>query len=313
MAFTRLTLRQLEAFTGVAEVGSFTAAAGRLGLTAQAVSQLVADLEGVLGFRLFDRTTRKVVLSSAGRDFVDSAETLLRHVRLTESAADDVRHKAAGIVRVGAPLVLASTALPAAVREYSRQKPKVVIRIRDISVESLVNAVEVGDVDLAIGPHRMTTAGVTATPVFDSAWVLWCAKDHPLARRRAAIRWSDLQDVPLVAAGRDHELSVEQMRSNAPAGVRITPLDVVGNVSTALGIAAQGLAVTLTPAYVGVLAELFGLEMRRVTEPEAVRTVSMYRPSVRTLSPAAQGFADFLPGWLNDWHAAMRPHRGRIR
>src|SRR5688572_26652500 len=100
MAFTRLTLRQVEAFIAVAEVNSFTAAAGRLGLTTQAVSQLVAELEGVLGFRLFDRTTRKVELSSAGRDFLASAETLLRHARSAESAADDVRHRASGMVRI---------------------------------------------------------------------------------------------------------------------------------------------------------------------------------------------------------------------
>ena len=56
MALTRFTLRQLEAFTAVAELHSFRSAAERMALTTQAVSQLVAELEAVLGFRLFDRT-----------------------------------------------------------------------------------------------------------------------------------------------------------------------------------------------------------------------------------------------------------------
>ena len=53
-------------------------------------------------------------------------------------------------------------------------------------------------------------------------------------------------DVPAgaAAAGRDHERNVVQMRLSAPDGVRITPVDVVDNISTALGIASQGLAVT---------------------------------------------------------------------
>jgi len=303
MALTRYTLRQIEAFIAVAETHSFTTAASRLGLTAQAASQLVAELEGILGFRVFDRTTRKVALSSAGRDFLGSAETLLRHVRAADSAADDVRNRASGVVRVGAPLVLASTALPLAMRDYLRRRPKVVVRIRDVPVDRLVDCVAVGDVDLAIGPDRVTDDNVVAQALFDSAWVLWCAPSHPLAKKRSAIRWSDLVDVPIVAAGRDHERNVAQMRLSAPDGVRITPVDVVDNISTALGIASQGLAVTLAPAYVSVLAKLFGLVMRRVVDPEAVRKVCLYRPAARTSSPAADGFAEYLAPWMITWHA----------
>ncbi|MGN6651991.1 LysR family transcriptional regulator [Trinickia sp.] len=114
MPLARLSLRQLEAFVTVADHHSFSAAGDRLGLTAQAVSQLVAELETTLGFRLFDRTTRRVSLSAAGRDYLPSAQTVLRHAQAAEKAADDVRNRAAGLVRIGAPLVLASTALPEA-------------------------------------------------------------------------------------------------------------------------------------------------------------------------------------------------------
>ena len=303
MPLTRFTLRQIEAFIAVAEAHSFTVAASRLGLTAQAVSQLIAELEAILGFRLFDRTTRKVALSSAGRDFLGSASTLLRHVRAADSAADDVRNRATGVVRVGAPLVLASTALPMAMREFQRIKPKVVVRLRDVPVDHLIDRVADGDVDFAIGPDRHTGEAVTALPLFDSAWVLWCAPSHPLARKRRAVRWAELADVAIVSAGRDHEHSVAQMHQDLPAGARVTPVDVVDNISTALGIAAQGLAVTLAPAYVGVMAKPAGLIMRRVVQPESVRKVCLYSPAVRGLSPAAAGFAEFLVPWISHWSA----------
>lgn len=319
MAFTRITLRQIEAFIGVVEAHSFTVAASRLGLTTQAVSQLVADLESVLGFRLLDRTTRKVALSSAGRDFLGPAASLLRHARAAESAADDVRHRASGVVRIGAPLVLASVILPAAVRDYAARRPKVVVRIRDVAVDALIRAVADGDVDLAIGPDRVTDDDVIAESLFDSAWVLWCAKNHALARSRSPLRWSDLRNVPLVAAGRDHERSVARMQLDAPEGVRVTPVDVVDNVSTAMGIAAQGLAATLAPAYVGVLAQLFDLRMRRVIDPETIRKVCLYRPAARARSPAAEGFAEFLSRWMVAWHETRErlpgclPHRHHAR
>jgi DNA-binding transcriptional LysR family regulator len=313
MPLTRFTLRQIEAFNAVAEAHSFTLAALRLGLTAQAVSQLVAELEAVLGFRLFDRTTRKVELSSAGRDFLASATTLLRHVHAADSAADDVRNRASGVVRVGAPLVLASTALPMAMREYQKLKPKVVVRVRDVAVDGLVDRVAHGDVDLAIGPDRHTGPAVQATPLFDSAWVMWCVPDHPLARSRRAVRWAELAGVAIVSAGRDHEHNVARMHQDVPAGTRVTPVDVVDNISTALGIAAQGLAVTLAPAYVGVLARPLGLVMKRVVQPESVRKVCLYAPGTRRPSPAAAGFADFLGDWmcLGLWDTCPAPTQAR--
>jgi DNA-binding transcriptional LysR family regulator len=306
MPLTRYTLRQLEAFAAVAELHSFSGAAERMGLSAQAVSQLVAELEAVLGFRVFDRTTRRVVLSSAGRDFRAASETVLRHVQAAETAADDVRNRSAGVVRVGAPLVLASTALPAAIRAYAALRPKVVVRIRDLAVESLVDGVAAGDVDLAIGPDRPSGPEVGADALFDSPWVLWCAPSHPLAAQRA-LRWTDLTGVALVAAGRDHERSVAQMRLGEPdAAARVAPVQVVDHISTAMGMAAHGLAATLAPSYVGVLARAWGLVMRRVLDPETVRKVCLYRPTARTLSPAAEGFAEHLAGWLPLW---MRSHR----
>jgi DNA-binding transcriptional LysR family regulator len=253
--------------------------------------------------RASSASARRVSLSSAGRDFLGSAESVLRHVRGAEGAAADVRNRAAGLVRVGAPLVLASTALPQAIRAYSAARPKVVVRVRDVGVDALVDAVANGDVDLAIGPDRPVGPEVSRQALFESLWVLWCPADHKLARKRT-LNWSDLRSQALVAAGHDHERSVAQMRLGIPDAERVTPVDVVDNISTALGIAAQGLAVTLAPAYVGVMAASFGLVMRRVLEPETVRKVCLYTPLVRGMSPAAQGFADHLAQWMPQWPRA---------
>jgi DNA-binding transcriptional LysR family regulator len=52
--------------------------------------------------------------------------------------------------------------------------------------------------------------------------------------------------------------------------------------------------VTLAPAYVSVLADRFGLVWRRVTDPETMRQVCVYRPESRSVPPAAEAFAEFL-------------------
>ena len=293
MSLSRTSLRQFEAFSAVAELLSFGAAAERLSLTPSAISQLITELESALGFRLFERTTRKVALSAAGREFLGSAESVLKHQRLADVAAADLRNRAAGLVRVAAPMVIASSLLPAALREFSQQRPNVVVRIRDVPVEQLVDAVAAGDADLAIGPDRQSGNAVQRLPLFDSPWVLWCRPDHALAAKRS-VTWAQLRDQPLVAAGRDHERSVAQMQAGAAEGDHIVPVDVVDHISTALGMAAEGLALTVSPAYVGVWADRMGLVMRRILGPEVMRQVCLYQPLQRIISPAAEGFGQFL-------------------
>lgn len=306
MPLTRYTIRQLEAFAAVAEAHGISAASGRLGLTAQAVSQLVAELEGHVGFRLFDRTTRSVALTASGRDFLAAVETVLRHLQAAESTAADIRNRATGVVRVGAPLVLAATALPAAIAAYRILRPKVSVRISDVPVDGLVEAVAAGDVELAVGPDRSVGDDVERTPLFDSPWVLWCSPEHPLARK-PGLDWKDLYGHALVSAGRDHERSVSQMMLTLPEDSRVMPVEVVDNTTTALGIAAQGSAATLAPAYVAAVADSMGLVMRRVRGPETIRKVCLYRRANRALSSAAEGVAEHLAAWLPDWSARRPP------
>ena len=104
------------------------------------------------------------------------------------------------------------------------------------------------------------------------------------------------------------------MRLSAPPDARITPIDVVDNVPTALGVASQGLTSTLTPGYVAALAPPFSLVMRRVVAPETIRQVCVYRPHSRAASHATEGFAQFLLEWLPQWNEKiMAEVRGRVR
>jgi len=293
MSLPHFTPRQLEAFVTVAELRSFAATADRVALTPSAVSQLVSELEDALGFKLFERSTRRVDITSAGREFLASAESVLKHLRMAQTAASDVRNRAAGIVRIAAPLVVASVILPKAIKAYVQKRPKVRIHIRDVPVEQLVDAVASGDADLALGPDRACGDDVTRIQLFESPWVLWCAPTHPLAHKRS-VTWDQLHAYPLVAAGRDHERSVAQMHTGLPNGQRVTPVEIVDNISTAMGLAAADVAATLAPDYVGALAKPLGLVRRRILSPEVMRYVCLYSPARRATSPAAEGFSDHL-------------------
>lgn len=323
MVSSRFTPRQLGAFVAVAEVLSFSKAGDRLSLTASAVSQLITELESAVGFRLFDRTTRSVSLSPAGREFLSSAKGVLKNIELTQVTADDIRNRAAGVVRVAAPMVLASTALPAAVKAYTADRPKVVIRIRDAAIDGLIDMVHNAEVDLAIGSDQAVTEDVVRQVLFNSPWVLWCAPSHPLVRGRdlswtelrqhplvvaraadsrspGATSWAQLRRHPLVVAGHDHERTIALIHAEDKKNkdVRVTPVDIVDNISTAFGMTAADLAVTLAPSYVSSMARSFGLVMCPIGRPQVMRTVCLYYSSSRAVSPAAEGFRDHLISWF---------------
>jgi len=292
-----LTIKQLRAFLMVADEESFNVAAKRLHLTPGAVSLVIKEMEQEVGFTLFDRTTRRVSLSKAGRDFRPSAERVMRELSQAMLTAQDVKNKTTGIVRVAAPLFVASALMPKAIAAYRRIKPRVQVRLVDCAVEDLVDAVDGDHVDIAVGPDRATGDSVRRLGLYETPWVLWCAASNPLARRKK-ITWAVLAKHPTVLASHDYATHVAKALIALPPEQHFSPSYTVTHLSTALGLASADVAVTLCPAYVGVLAEAFGLVMRRIEEPEVIREMSLYLPNARSLTPAAAAFVDFLGPFL---------------
>lgn len=275
MAQPHFTPRQIAAFLVAAEIGNFTATAQRLHLSSSAVSNLIAELETGLGFALFERTTRKVVLTSAGRQFLPAASALQRQIGRASAAAADIRDHAIEVVRVAAPMAVAALLLPPLIAGYARVRPRTVVRIIDSGVEGLSDRVATGEADLAMGPERAMPADVVSTALFATDWVAWLAPSHPLVDH-ATLRWADLAATDVYAAGRDHEHSVLPLLADGPDAPRLTTLHVVDNLSTALGLAAAGVGVTFSPDYVLPMARAMGLLLRPLTGPAITRQVCLY-------------------------------------
>jgi DNA-binding transcriptional LysR family regulator len=293
MSAAKFSPRHLDAFIAAAELNNFSQVGRRLNLTPSAISTTLAELEAILGFALFERTTRKVTLTTDGREFLPSAMAVQRQMNLAVTKAADVRNRSVEVVRIAAPMVVAATILPNLIAAFRLKNPRVAVRIIDTGVEWLADRVATGEADLAMGPDRSVGSDVNCSALFPTAWVLWCAPESPLARKRQ-IRWSELKSVEVYAAGRDHEHSVVPRLSQHGVSAPFVPVQIVDNVSTALGIAAANLGVTLAPAYVAALAKPMGLIKRRVIDPEIVRYMSMYTSMRRSLSSAASDFECFI-------------------
>ena len=290
-----LTLRQLRAFAAVSEKGSFTEAARQLHLTQSALSVLVRELESELGVRVFDRHTRRVVLSEAGRDLHPHVLRVLDGLADAEASVNGLRDKKRGHVRVAAPQLMACTLMPQVMAAFCAQYPDIQITLIDTLPEQLLGLVQTGQVALAVGPDAGPAPDLERQTVLRDIQRLVCRPDHPLARRRK-VRWEELQPHAFLAPTRDFMKRLMPQLLTLPRPVTLAPAHELSYITTALGMVAAGLGITACPSYAAPLIAAYGLKSVPLVEPQFHREVCVYQRAGTSLAPAAQAFMDCLIG-----------------
>ncbi|MFZ5691186.1 MAG: LysR family transcriptional regulator [Pseudomonadota bacterium] len=289
-----ITLRQIQAFRTVAEFGSFTRAAERLKVAQPALSLSIRELERELNLRLFDRTTRRVELTGAGREFLQSADKLLADLDRAVRDARDLSEKKRGRIVIAAPPLLAAMIVPAAIADFNAAFPGIDVGLIDVRNDQILDRLRAGEADLAIGTFDERADGIRREVLAQDALALFCSPDSPLAKKRR-IRWADLPDQKLIMLTRDSSLRVLTERTLAQAGHEIgKPLYEVSQITTAVMLAEAGLGVTVLPAYAWSFARSRDIVSRPLTDPQVTRNVYLIHPDGRSLSPAAEGFARTL-------------------
>lgn len=140
--------RHLFTFLVVVEVGSFTRAAQKLDYAQSSITAQIQALEAELGLPLFDRISKKIVLTDAGRRLLPYAQEISK----MHSLAKDALHsgdEVGGSLRIGAPESLAAFRLPGIIKDYRERCPKVKILLKPGACWELTDLVRSGELDLA--------------------------------------------------------------------------------------------------------------------------------------------------------------------
>ncbi|MBL4917052.1 LysR family transcriptional regulator [Szabonella alba] len=286
----RPSLRQIEIFLAVAETGSFSAAAVRLGMAQPGVSQAIRDLETLLTLRLFDRTTRRVLLTEAGAAFrADALESLAALDRAVAGARDRaaLRH---GSLRLAAPPFLAATVLPRILAAFGAAHPGIALRLTDGTTGRILDMVRGGQADLGLGTFPPGETEVSRRTVLRDEMLAVAAADTTLPDRP---RWADLADHPIIALSPSSALRLPAELGFDAAGLTLRPAFEVEQIATALALAAAGLGIAVLPGYVragltpGVIARPLGA-------PVIHRELALIHAAGRSLGAPAQAFADHL-------------------
>ena len=286
-------LDDLVAFRALADLGSFRKAAAAVHLSQPAFSRRIDKLERALDLALVERSTRRVALTAAGREFERKMRVLLDDLdnallAIRGDPATRGERVALACVPSVVPWLVAEV-----LRRYRASHPRVQVIVLDAKSHEVRQAVSQGDADFGLGFLDEQDGDIEFSPLYDEAFVLACRADHPLAARER-VAWAELDAHAFIALARTSGNRL--VLDRALAGTRLRPRVAyeVQTGSAALALVEAGLGVAAMPAMA-----LQGREHARLVgvplhEPEVRRTIGLVRRRARALSAsAAQLYALF--------------------
>src|SRR5688572_3504307 len=164
-----LDLNLLRTFTVIAETGSLSRSASRIGLTQAAVSLQVKRLEHLLDQQLLERTGRGVTLTRNGSRLLEHAERILRYH--DEALAELSGTGLSGTIRFGCPDDYAVSFLPQLLRGFAREHPEVIVEVHSAHTPRLLERLERHSLDLALTSYGLGEKGVTIIRKEPFVWV----------------------------------------------------------------------------------------------------------------------------------------------
>lgn len=240
-----MELRQLRYFIGVSEAGSLLRASTFLHVAQPALSQQIAALESDLGTRLFDRSSRGVTLTEAGRVFLEHARVALADIERARSAVSELSSEPRGEVALGLPTTVGLTATLAIVSACRAQLPQVRLKVVEAYSGFLREWLMSGRLDLAVVFGDAPEVGLSKQLMLDECLVFVASPEGPALPLTLPLQ--ALEQWPLVLPGKEHGLRKSIDEACAPDGIR---LNVVAEIEAlrSVKLAAQaGIGATILP------------------------------------------------------------------
>jgi DNA-binding transcriptional LysR family regulator len=209
-----IELRHFLALDAVAREGSFGRAAAALGYTQSAVSQQIAQLERIVGYRLLERPggSKPVSLTDAGRLLLTHADAIAARVSAAQADLAALSDGQAGQLRVGVFQSVGQRILPDLMRRFMGAWPQVKVTLTESSDDvELLSVVERGDLDLTFADLPLIEGPYEAVELLRDPYVLVVAADSELARRDASPSAREIADLDLI--GHKHCRTLAQVEA----------------------------------------------------------------------------------------------------
>jgi DNA-binding transcriptional LysR family regulator len=296
------SLRELKVLVTVAEFGTISGAATKLGRSQAAVSTAISQIEARLGLQLFVRKPAKgLFTTSSGAVIVLEARGLLAHADEFAMIAGALGSGLEGEVSVGCFTNLAPVIFASLLAAFSREYPGIIVRMHIGDQEQVLQGLRSGMTELALTFDLDIPDSFEAIPMATLPPYAVVSVNHRLADREV-ISLSELIDEPFILMDlphtREYFLSIFYSQHLEPrTRFRSTSFEAVrALVGNGLGYALLNLEPRFSRTYDG--SEVVGLQLRETLRPLKIVLVSLRRVARRRI---ARTFQDFARSFLKTW------------
>jgi DNA-binding transcriptional LysR family regulator len=291
-----MDLKHLRYFVAVAEELHFTRAAARLHISQPPLSQIISRLEETQGFKLLERTKRKVTLTEAGNVLLHEGRAILARTEAAVQQAERAARGDIGQLNVAfVPWTDFTTAFSEIFRMYGEKYPEVVVDFHSMPAPHAIAALGEGRIDiafLAVSTLTEPPRGFSHEVVLSDSIEVALPETHPLAKRKL-IPLKELATEPQIVVAHDRHGSFYQLADLLfqRAGLSMQARHVIDHPQTTLALVAAGVGVSLVPAsYENVPRP--GVVYRPIKPTVKVKLIAAWKPDGR--SPVLRAFLDTL-------------------
>ncbi|MVM33513.1 LysR family transcriptional regulator [Spirosoma sp. HMF4905] len=242
-----MELRHLRYFEAVAQTLHFGQAADRLNISQPAVSKQIKELEDELGFPLFIRYKKKVVLTDVGKVFWAETCKTLQQVERSVAKARLVRQGEIGEMRIGYDSAMLQAILTPLLKEFKQHYPGVKLILQEGCNLTLSTALVEDRLDVAFTYGSVSLPDLTSQPLGQTGYVVVLPLHHRLAGEDI-ISLAQLREENFILCPRyeNPALLDEQLRLFEQAGYRPNILQESSSQAARINMVSAGLGITLT-------------------------------------------------------------------
>jgi len=237
MTHDPLEIRHLRYFLAVAEAGSFSRAADRLGVSQPAISQQMRDLETGLRVSLFQRRGKRILLTSAGLIFQEHARVLLRELENLLQELSSEPGQLRGALHLGVVPILNVALVPHLLGLFAAAHPGISLTVEEISSTEIETALEEGRMDVGLGFLTRHSPNLRYERLCTDEFALIVSETHPWWNRRA-IRFAELHQQRLLQLPDSfvmRRMSDEISRNHRVRPRTVAEINAIGTLLRSLG------------------------------------------------------------------------------
>jgi LysR family transcriptional regulator, hydrogen peroxide-inducible genes activator len=272
----KITLRQLEYLTTLAELCSFNQAAAACNVSQPALSTQIKQLEDQLGVKLLERNQRMVLVTPAGEEIVRRAQIVLNEAHDLIEVANSLSLPMSGTLRLGVIPTIAPYFLPRALPQVRDQYPDLRLLLYEEKTDVLVRMLNEGKLDLALLALGVELGNLETMSLFDDHFLLAVPESHDLATHDQALE-SDLLNEEVLLLEDGHCLRDQVWPVCESGGAHELGDFRASSLSTLTQMVSSRIGITLLPE-MSVDVEIGRSEhiaLLRFNQPEPFRTIGL--------------------------------------